>query len=63
MFCLSCSIFGAPFAQVVAMIITLELPTTTNFIARWNKMNARAHQILGRRATAIKLLFQDNETK
>ena len=37
------------------MIKNLKLASTTGFIGRWNKMSAKAHQIVGRKALALKL--------
>ena len=34
------------------------LPEFGAFVRRWNQMSARSHQILGKRAMAIKLLFE-----
>ena len=45
--------------QVCVMMQNLKLASTTNFLARWNKQNARANQINGRKAMTLKLLFQD----
>ena len=42
------------------MMQNLKLGSTNNFLARWNKQNARANQINGRKAMALKLLFQDS---
>ena len=48
-----------PLTRQVAFIIkNLKLASTTGFIGRWNKMVAKSHQIIGRKALALRLFYE-----
>jgi hypothetical protein len=43
---------------MVKGLLAFGLNDFTSFVRRWNSMSARSHHIVGKRAMALKLLFE-----